>query len=160
MCYIGLLEHFSTAKRDRRECNILCFSIPSKHSICASVTKCNRHLNHSNILQEIFAAFASLPTLLIMPIVHKCLKEWQNRRFDPSFRKLSIEGRSNGVFQVLSPRYNFTLVFAIWVVESMEVGTYHFTGVLSPKSQVWHECSHGNTFWRWSWGLVLSWAKS
>jgi hypothetical protein len=100
MSYIGLLEHFLTAKRERRECNIVCFSIPSKHSICASVTKYNSHLNHLNILQEIFAAFASLLTLLIMPIVHKCLKERQNHRFDPS-----IEGRSNGVSQVLSPRY-------------------------------------------------------
>ena len=28
-------------------------------------------------------------------------------------------------------------------------------GVLRFKSQVWHGCLHGNTFWRWGLGLVL-----
>ena len=28
-------------------------------------------------------------------------------------------------------------------------------GFPSPKSRLWHGCLHGNTFWRWGWGLVL-----
>ena len=80
-------------------------------------------------------------------------------------------------------------IHAISAVETMEVGTYHFTH--GPKSQVtrgqsvqsqllrawklglttshgsqvlspqvWHGCLHGNTFWRWGLGLVLRvWVK-
>ena len=29
-------------------------------------------------------------------------------------------------------------------------------GVPSPKSQVWHGCLHGNTFWRWGLGVMSS----
>ena len=46
-------------------------------------------------------------------------------------------------------------IYAILAVDNMEVGTYHFTSP-SPKSQVWLGCLHGNTFWRWGSGLVLS----
>ena len=31
-------------------------------------------------------------------------------------------------------------------VQSMEVGSYHFMGVPSLESQVWHGCLHGNIF--------------
>ena len=40
-------------------------------------------------------------------------------------------------------------IHPISTVESMEVGTYHFThGFPSPKSQLLHGCLHGNIFWR------------
>ena len=41
------------------------------------------------------------------------------------------------------------------LLQIVKVGTYHFTGVPSPKSQVWHGCLHDNTFWRSGLGLVL-----
>jgi hypothetical protein len=45
-----------------------------------------------------------------------------------------------------SPKSRFTWsIRAISTVESMNIGTYHFTHVPSPKSQV-HECLHGNIF--------------
>ena len=66
---------------------------------------------------------------------------------------LALRAGSHGS-QVLSPK-SMRSIHAISTVERMEVGTYHFTRVPSPKSQLWYGCLHGNTFWRWGLGLVL-----
>ena len=40
-------------------------------------------------------------------------------------------------------------------LRAWELGLTTSRKVPSPESQVWHGCLHSNTFWRWSWGLVL-----
>ena len=47
------------------------------------------------------------------------------------------------------------LICATLAVESMEVGTQHFTWIPSPKSQLCYKYLHDNTFWRWGLALVL-----
>ena len=73
---------------------------------------------------------------------------------------LSNEGQCTLILRtnshrVPSPTSQVTWGQSILAIESMGVGTYHFSWVPSPKSQVWHRCLHDNTFWRRGLGHVL-----
>jgi hypothetical protein len=71
----------------------------------------------------------------------------------------SLGAGSHGVPTPKSPSH-LRSIRVILTVESIEIGTYHFTRVPSPTFQIWHGCLHDNTFLEVRLGTcVENWAE-